>query len=1011
MSNYFKKCDLWVGWLAFAISAVVYIITTEPTASLWDCAEFIATSYKLEIGHPPGAPLFMMLGRIFSLFAPSTEYVAQAINIMSALASAFTILFLFWTITHFGRRVFNKKPDELTRYQSLIVIGAGFIGAMSYTFTDTFWFSAIEGEVYALSSLFTAVVVWAMLRWEDSADEPQSNRWLVLIAYMMGLSIGVHILNLLAIPALVFIYYFKKSKNVTYWGIIKTTIIAFLILGFVNGIIISYTVVVGAWFDKLFVNTLSMPVNMGITFFVVVLFAALGYGVYKTHKAGKVVANTIILCSSVIVLGYLTYAPELIRAAANPPMNSNNPSNPYALLSLLNRDQYGSKPLIYGPTYSSPQIAVEEKTTFILDDGKYKPQTQITGYKYPSEFMFFFPRLHSSSEESVRNYKSWVDIKGRKVRYNGENIIVPTFVDNLKFFFTYQLNFMYWRYFLWNFVGRQSDVQSAGEITDGNWLSGIDFIDEIFLGPQKNLPSEMQNNKGRNLYYFLPFILGIIGLIYQLNRDKNNFSVVMWLFVMMGIALVLYFNAVPTEPRERDYIYAGSFYAFCIWVGLGVMWIGEKLSLLFKGEKSYIPYAATAIAAVVPIILAAQNWDDHDRSHRYVARDIGYNYLSSTLPNSIIINYGDNDTFPLWYNQEVEGVRTDVRIMNMSYLAADWYIDEMKVMANDSKPVPFSIPRHKYLSGTNDYVYIEDAFGKPLPIKTAIEFVISDDLRTKASMGERQVDYLPAKTLLLAVNKQNAIKSGIVKEEDAHLMVDTIVLDIKGRAIDKSELMLLDLLANFNFERPISFTQIYALDKLGMKDYLQYDGYSYRFVPIKTPANSVMSLGRVDVDYLYENFMNRFRYGNVSDPRVYACHFVQINFNATQSRNGFARLAKALIEKGDTATAVKVLDRCIEEIPFSQIRHTYMLTIPVIEAYYMAKEYDKGNAILKDYANILKEYILYYDQFKGRHMELVAPTLDEKLSLLGALFNIAMDNNQLELASDIKSFFNKMGIE
>ncbi len=1008
--NYFKKYNLIVGWLVFAISAVVYGMTIEPTASFWDCSEFIATSYKLEVGHPPGAPLFMMISRFFSMFAPDVTRVAMMVNLMSALASAFTILFLFWSITHLARRAYGKSETELSRPQSWVVIGAGLIGALAYTFTDTFWFSAVEGEVYALSSMFTALVFWAMLKWENVADEPHANRWLVLIAYLMGLSIGIHLLNLLTIPALVFIYYFRKYPKTTKWGVIKATALAVLILAVVNSFIVPYTVAIGAFFDRIFVNGFGLPVNSGITFFVLAMFVVLGWAVYYTHKRGKVLANTIVLCLTVILLGYGSYASVIIRASANPPMNSNNPSNPYALLSLLNRDQYGDRPLLKGPAYSSPAIATKESSVYYLgDDGKYKKGSVISGYEYPAGFEFFFPRMYSHNEAHIKGYQSWGNVKGRQVPFNGEKITVPTFGENLRYFFAYQLNFMYWRYFLWNFVGRQSDVQSTGEITGGNWLSGIKFIDQLYLGPQDDIPSDMAANKGRNTYYFLPFILGIAGLIFQLNRDKRNFAVVMWLFFMMGIAMILYFNTTPSEPRERDYVFAGSFYAFCIWIGFGVMAVYQGIAKLFKKESIGAAVVATAICSCVPIILAAQNWDDHDRSHRYVARDTGYNYLQSTLPNSIIINYGDNDTFPLWYNQEVEGVRTDVRVMNNSYLGADWYIDEMRIKANDSDPVPFSLPRSKYVN-TNELVVVNDLFKKPVDIRKAIDFIASDDPRTQAQLGDKTVDFLPAKQLALPVNKENVIASGIVRPEDADLIEDTIYLNIQKSALDKSELMQLDMLATFDWKRPIYFTHTQNIAALGLRDYLQFDGYAYRLVPIKTPAKSYTEVGRIDTEYLYDKLMKVFRYGNLKDPRVYADFFVQTNYNASMSRAAFARLAKQLVAEGDTARAVEVLDRGVEELPFTQIFHSYALTPPVIEAYYMAGQPEKANAILKDYAQLLEENISYMNRFTGRNGDLIKNKLEENLYILSDLYGIAQDFGQQEIADDIKAYFETLGI-
>lgn len=1006
--NTFKKYNLIVGWFSFAFAATVYLMTIEPTASLWDCSEFIATSYKLEVGHPPGAPLFMMISRLFAIFAPNPQTVAIMINSMSALASAATILFLFWSITHLGRRALGKSEDELTLPQTVAILGAGLIGAIAYTFTDTFWFSAVEGEVYALSSMFTAVVFWAILKWENVADQPHANRWLVLIAYLTGLAIGVHLLNLLIIPSIVLIYYFKKYPVVTKWGIVKAAGVAAAILIASMFVIIPGTVQLGAFFDRMFVNAFGLPINSGITFYAFALLGLLGWGVYYTHKKGKVLANTIVLCTTVIILGYSSYASVIIRSSVQPPMNSNNPSNAYGLLSLLNRDQYGARPLFKGPYYSSPPIAYAEKDTYYVgDDSTYQKASVISGLEYPSQFEFFFPRMSSAKESDIAAYHNWVDIKGRNVPFQDQMINVPTFGENMKFFFAYQLNFMYWRYFLWNFVGRQSDVQSTGEITDGNWLSGIKPIDEIFLGPQDDLPSEMANNKGRNTYYFLPFLLGIIGLVFQLNRDGKNFTVVMTLFIMTGVAIAVYLNSPPAEPRERDYVYAGSFYAFCIWIGFGVLALYRAIGRWFKKENVTTAVAATAICAVVPALLGAQNWDDHDRSHRYTARDIGHNYLN-LLPNAIIMNYGDNDTFPLWYAQEVEGERTDVRVMNMSYLGGEWYIDQMKLKSNDSEPVPFSMPRSKY-TYVNEFVPVQDLFKKPIPIKQAIDFFKSDDARTKATLGSKSVDYLPSKQLVIPVNKQNVLDAGIVKAKDADLILDSITITISKNNIDRSELMVLDLLANFDWKRPLYFTGYEPIAGIGLTDYLQMDGFSYLLVPIKTPSTNVLNAGRIDTQSLYPKLMEEYRYGNFKDPRVYADYFVQNIMSTSRARIQFNRLADKLLAEGDTLRAVAVLDRSAEEMPFSQIRHNYY-TIGMIEGYYRAGAYDKGNALLNEYARILEENAGYFLRFTGRKAELVDDRLRNDVGLLYELFKVAEKYHQTEEADKIKKFFVAQGL-
>lgn len=1002
--DYFKKYDRLVGWIVFAIAAVVYLLTMEPSASLWDCSEFIATSYKLEVGHPPGAPLFMMISRFFAMFG-GAEHAAVMVNAMSALASAFTILFLFWSITHLARRILCRNGEELTHVRTWTALAAGAIGALANTFTDTFWFSAVEGEVYALSSLFTAVVVWAMLKWEETADEPHANRWLILIAYLMGLSIGVHLLNLLAIPAIVFIYYFKKTPKVTFRGVVKTTLIACAILLFINNIIIPYTVQIGAVVDRWFVNGLGLPVNSGLATFVLLLFAVLGFAVYITHKKGKVVWNTIMLCLSVIMIGYCSYASVVIRAAANPPMNSNDPDNAYGLLYLLNREQYGSAPILFGAQYSAPiEDVVYDSKYYVDDDGKYHASETISDYKYPAEFITFFPRMWSANQNHIAGYKQWGQIdRGRTVMYQGQRYEVPTSGQNLRYFLSYQMNFMYWRYFLWNFVGRQSDNQSYGEITDGQWLSGINPIDELYLGPQKDLPSEVANNKGRNKYYFLPFILGIIGLIYQLNRDPKNFTVVMWLFIMMGIALVFYFNTTPSEPRERDYIYTGSFYAFCIWIGLGVLCVKEWISKLTRKDNAVTVAAATVICSCVPVILAAQNWDDHDRSNRYVARDLGYNHLMTCLPNSIIMNFGDNDTFPLWYNQEVEGVRPDVRIMNLSYLDGGWYVDEMKYRYNESAPVPFSLPKHKYAMSENDFIYVEDIFGEPKTLKQVIDFIRSDDPISRIRLTEKtSVDFIPTKTLLLPVNKENAIKSGIVKPEDAELMVDTIVIKLKGSSLRKSEMMLLDLLANFDWNRPLFFTSASLLSNFGLDEYLQFDGFAYRLVPIHTPYSEYP--GRIDTDVLYNNLMNVYRYGNVSDPNVYIDTFINYNFNSTRVRIAFARLATELAAKGEKEKAVEVLDYGLEQIPIDNFQYTYQY-LPYICAYYDAGATEKGDALFDSYENNLEEYVDYYLSFPESKQYLIETQLTEKLTLLAELHRIAETYDRTDRAARILTLF------
>ena len=1050
--TFFKRWNNIVGWTVFAIAAAVYLMTMEPVSSLWDCSEFIATSYKLEVGHPPGAPLFMMLARLATLFAfGNPDLVGMAVNAMNSLASAFCILFLFWTITHLARRLVTRGGTELTHARAWAVLGAGAVGALAYTFTDTFWFSAIEGEVYALSSMFTALVIWLMLKWEDEADQPHSLRWIVLIAYMMGLSIGVHILNLLTIPALVFIYYFRTTKRVTWRGMGLATLVALLILGFINAIIIPYTVYCGAMVDLFFVNTLGLPVNSGMVLFALALIIAMGWASWYTHRKGKVTWNVILLSTTMILIGYSSYASMTIRAAVNPPMNSNNPNNPFALYSVLNRDQYGDRPLFYGPYYSAPIEGYKEKQVRYLDeDGRYKATTTVTGYTHSSEFMHLFPRMWEP-RRGERAYKPWAayrtktevmrddkgeivrDEQGRPVRgevldfgrkrvyddgYDLRTVVEPTFAENLYFFFNYQLNYMYWRYFLWNFVGRQSDIQPSGSstITDGNWLSGIRWLDERRLGPQDNLPHEIAENKGRNTYYFLPFLLGLVGLLYQLNRDPRNFSIVMWLFIMTGVALVFYFNTAPGEPRERDYVYAGSFYAFSIWIGFGVLALRDLFARLAKRDTRIVAGAATLVGLVVPAILAAQNWDDHDRSHRYMARDIGWNYLQSTLPNSIILNYGDNDTFPLWNNQEVYGVRPDVRIMNTSYLGGEWYIDEMKTKANDAPGIPFSLPKSKY-TYVNDYVPIVEKINYAADIREVIDFVRDDSPRSKLQYSDgSMVDYIPVRRIALPVNKENAIASGIVAEKDRDLMVDTVYLNLKGDALQKNELMLLDMLANFDWKRPIYLTQVYIFQSLGLLDYLQFDGYAYRFVPILTPVHNPYEIGRVDPDYAAPLLRDTFRYGNLADPDVYVDFFTQHHLAASHSREAFATVAKELLRQNRVEEAVELLDLGLERLPTSQIRFTDANTYPFLEAYYAASSLgdgtaaEKGDSLLREYAQTLIEYIEYYLRFDGAQGDMVSGLIDEKLDQLGDIYYLANYAGRNEIVAELNDYYRSLGV-
>lgn len=1008
----FKKLNTFVGWGVFAIALITYLLTIEPTTSLWDCGEFIATSYKLEVGHPPGTPFFFLINRMGAMFASDPTQVAGIINGLSALESAFTILFLFWSISHLGRRIYNKKADEMETGLSWAVIGAAAIGALAYTFSDTFWFSAVEAEVYALSSLFTALVFWAILKWEEVADEKGSNRWLILIAYLMGLSIGAHILNLLTIPALVFIFYFKKFPGKPQKELWKPAIASLVILG--GFYMLTPTVIsISAFIDRIFVNSFSLPVNSGLTTFVVLLLAALGYGIWRTHKAQKAVLNTILLSAAMVVIGFSTYGIVLIRSSANPPMNSNHPSDPYKLEKFINREQYGSRPLFKGPTFNSTLIGYDFSDSYVIDDkGKYIETKTLSDYQFDPKTEVIFPRMYNDRDPNhIAEYKNWSNFTGKQIiNSKGEMVTIPTFGDNMAFFFGYQVNNMYWRYFLWNFVGRQSDLQYDG-ITNGNWMSGINFIDELYLGPQDNLPSEVANNRGRNQYYFLPFILGLLGLFFQLKRDGRNFTVVMMLFLLTGLAIIIYLNQTPLQPRERDYAYAGSFYAFAIWIGLGLLPIYELFRRKLAAKAAAM--GAVIVSASVPTILAVENWDDHDRSGRTIARDMGYNYLNGTLPQSILINHGDNDTFPVWYVQEVEGYRTDVRPLNSSYITGDWYIDQMRVKANESEPLPISIPRSKYHGAQSTPVFpiveVPRPGGGTWTIKEVMNIVNSESNNTKVN----GMDFIPTRRMAIPVNKENVLKSGIVKPENADMIEDTIYINIPTNkdSFHIGELVVLDIIAQNDWTRPIYTTSPFSWMDYGLVvyndndkySYLQQNGSSSLLVPFKTEMASP-EVGYIDTEILYDHLMNQAKYGNIANPSVYVDSFVENTLKSVRYRESFARLAKKLLAQGDTTRAVAVLDRVMEVLPPSQFRYDENI-VPIIEGYWQVGATDKGDALAKDYVRVMDEYVTYYYGFAGKQAEAVDNAILGKHRNIYMLMESAKANNKTELTKELMDKF------
>ena len=1046
----FKLWDKVLGFVVFAIAMATYGLTIEPTASFWDCPEFITTAFKLEVGHPPGAPFFMLTGKFFSLFASDPTQVAYCINMLSAFLSALTILFLFWTITLLAKRMIVGKDAEMSLAQSIIILGSGLVGSLAYTFSDTFWFSAVEAEVYAYSSFLTAIVFWLILKWEEKADEAGSDRYLILITYLMGLSIGVHLLNLLTIPAIVLVYYYRKYEA-SIKGTIIALLVSFAILVFVLYGLIPGFISLAGYVELFFVNTLGLPFNSGALFYCLLTVGILVWSIlelykekvnYNLIKISSLLAiclmglpfimgnlwiglfiiaaiviyfikikdelnirmmSTIMVCLSMMLLGYTTYAVIVVRSAANPPMDQNSPDNVFALKTYLNREQYGDRPLFYGQYYSSePALKVEGnycKTKIVEGEKTYgvkektspheKDEYVVTGTKYSVEYdsnmKTLFPRMHSNSGGHPQAYESWVNVKGKKVPYDqcGQKVLVkiPTFGENLEFFFKYQLNYMYWRYFMWNFSGRQNDIQGHGDIINGNWITGINAIDKFMVGDQSNLPEAYANNKGRNVYYMLPLLLGILGIAFQVHRKekcKQTFWITMTLFFMTGIAIVLYLNQGPAEPRERDYAYAGSFYAFCIWIGFGVAGIAELLRST-KLNPTVCAAIATLVALPAPILMATENWDDHDRSGRYVVRDFGKNYFNSCAANAIIFTNGDNDTFPLWYLQETEGdsVAIDKRVCNLSYLQTDWYIDQMRRPAYKSAPLPITWERKDYAEGSRSIVYLKDLIKDPIDLKLALEFLLANP--AKDPKNPYKQDYIPGKIFKLAVNKDNLVKQGAIKEEDKDKIADEMIIDLSNKSyITKSEVMILEMLANNNWERPIYYAVTVGNEMyLNMQKYFQLEGLAYRIVPYKDAPKS----GTTNTEIMYNNMMNKFRFGGIDitkgeifEDGTEIIHPTDLYLDENilrmcrAHRQMFSELINTLIAEGKKEEAIAALDYCLDVIPHSSVPHNFSST-DFVEQYYAVGEKEKGrklaDIIMKDSEAKLK-WIASLDRNKAK---------------------------------------------
>ena len=1050
----YKLVNNVLGWLTFFVAAFVYCSTIEPTASFWDCPEFITTGYKLEVGHPPGAPFFMLTANLFSQFASDPSQVARMVNTMSALLSATTILFLFWSITHLARKLILKDWSEMTLGKLIAIQASGLVGALIYTFSDTFWFSAVEGEVYAYSSAFTAIVFWLILKWEDHADEPHSDRWLVLIAYMTGLSIGVHLLNLLCLPAIVLVYCYRRFPHIELKGSLLALVGSFVLVAAVLYGVVPGIITVAGWFELLFVNTLGCPFNTGEIIYIVLLVAIVIWAIYESYvdksfkrqnvsfvlavgmlgipfrgmtwsaailglvilaaiyfglnyrkKIGKDLVpvvtsrfkNTALLCMLMLMIGYSSYAVIVIRSAANPPMDQNSPEDVFTLGSYLSRDQYGDSPLLYGQAYTS-QVAYDVDGNMCVPKHKegaaiWQRKEKASKDEKDSYFVvshkdkiiyaqnMLFPRMHSSAHAGA--YENLMGgVEGTQVPYDrcGEPVMVkmPTQMENIRFFLSYQCNFMYWRYFMWNFAGRQNDIQGNGEPEHGNWITGISFIDDWMLGDQSKMPAELKANKGHNVFYCLPLLLGLIGLFWQAWRGQRGirqFWVVFFLFFMTGLAIVLYLNQTPQQPRERDYAYAGSFYAYAIWCGLGVLAIYDMLKKKLKGNDVAVAGVVGVACLLVPIQMASQTWDDHDRSGRYTCRDFGQNYLMTLQDkgNPIIFTNGDNDTFPLWYNQETEGVRTDARVCNLSYLQTDWYIDQMKRPAYDSPSVPITWPRIDFCSGTNDYIEVRPAMKQqlldfyreyPKEARAAFgdePFEVKNIMKYWVRSKDNDTHVIPTDTLYITIDKEAVRRSGMMMASDT--IPDRMVISLAGkRAIYKNDMMMLEMLAQCNWERPLYVATTVGSDNyMNLGDNFVQEGLAYRITPFNTKAPGAKNF---DTEKVYNNVMNRFKWGGLDKPGLYIDETVMRM--CYTHRHLLAQLAMQLIAEGQNAKAEKVLRKAEKVLPEYNVPYTFMSgAADMARAYALiGKKADAARILNKVWADA-KSYADYYLQLTG----------------------------------------------
>ncbi len=1077
----YKLLNNVLGWAVFVIAAVTYILTLESTASFWDCGEFIASGYKLEVGHPPGNPIFMLTARFFANFASSPSEVAYMVNLMSGLLSAATILLLFWTITRLAQKIVLREgetEETMSLGQMIAILGSGLVGALAYAWSDTFWFSAVEGEVYAYSSFCTALVFWLILKWESVADLPHANRYIILIAYIIGVSIAVHLLNLLCIPAIVLVYYYRKYKNTDLKGSLIALLVSFvLIVLLLYGLVPGFVEVAG-WVELLFVNVFHLPFNSGVVFYFFLIVGVIAWAIYETYaqrsdrlikisflisivlvgipfigdgyiigivltavlayylftrkKLAVVAMNTILLSLFVIFIGYSSYALIVIRSTANTPMDQNSPEDIFSLGGYLNREQYGDRPLFYGQTFPA-EIARDANGTAISTKGKaiWKKKLKtsenesdryiVTGYnehyEYQPELNMLFPRMYSDKSEHISAYKEWTNFKGRPVQVRTsegtKTVMKPTFAENLAFFLDYQLNYMYWRYFMWNFAGRQNDIQGHGEVQNGNWISGFNFIDKHIAGDQTNLPDDLKNNAGRNVFYMLPLLLGLIGLFYQAFSGKKgieSFWVTFFLFFMTGIAIVIYLNQTPYQPRERDYAYAGSFYAFAIWIGLGVAAVWRGLNYLLKTtDEKPVSAITAAVAALlclcVPLQMVSQTWDDHDRSGRYVCRDFGMNYLSSVDENGIIFTNGDNDTFPLWYVQEVEGYRTDVRVCNLSYLQTDWYIDQMKRPAYESAPLPISADESKYAYDVRSYNYVINRLADSITVSDGLDYLYSDEDWTKDVPGYGKLNHLPTNKLYIPVNADAAVASGTVAPELKDSIVSRIVPDFTNkRGFTMSEIASLDIIntnAMQGWKRPVYFAVTVGNSYyLGLEDYFSRTGLAYQVVPLKGVSNNI------DTDKMYDNMVNKFRWGGID--KATPEHPLYLDENVRRMCNThrmmFGDLVVQLIAEGKTDKALTALDLIMEKIPGWQVTHD-LTSVSLAQSYLDLGEKTKGEALLTEILDNSAGYLNWYKDLTSGQLRSVGNDYQKHLYIVHTIHEMSVSYGLPELQKKIEDRF------